>query len=194
MIGSAYFENELSLIKNEAIRNDVKDILDTSIFYLNFSKPASSTGHHHPQFANTKNGLIKHTRAVVNIALTLLDSRPDLSDLYRDHIIAACILHDMCKYEKGNKYTVSNHAEIMAEVFNEESKLDIEDKVIITKLIRYHQGYFDQENDINKYIKYVYNNGNCQKLGDACLIVHYADMITSRKWFGTKNVFFENND
>lgn len=192
MLGSSYFENEISLINNEKIRLDICEILDSQVCKLNFSKPSSSTMKYHPQFANSKNGLVKHTRAVVKLALTLLDSRPDIAEKYRDHIIAACILHDMCKYEYGNKFTVINHAEVMSELFKETSKLPQEDRDIIVKLIRYHQGYFDQENDITSYIKYIYNNG--QSLGEACLIVHYADMIASRKWYSTKNVFVEIDD
>lgn len=56
------FKKELSLIKNENIRNFVKEFLNTVPDYF-FTVAASSTGKYHPNYALGEGGLVRHTKA-----------------------------------------------------------------------------------------------------------------------------------
>ena len=110
------FKVELSKISSEEIRNHVRNLLQES-HDLNFTKPSSSTGKYHPEHDNGEKGLIRHTKAVVRFAQELMRSRP-LYDNSRvaDLVYAACILHDMDKYnDEYPEHTNPNHPFSMME-------------------------------------------------------------------------------
>ena len=69
----SYFNKEYSYIKDEKKRDDLKYLVSELPDYF-FEIPASSTGKYHPEFAGTKNGLVKHTKVAVRIAKELLDN------------------------------------------------------------------------------------------------------------------------
>ena len=119
----SYFDKEYYYIKNDKKREDLKYLVSELPDYF-FEIPASSTGKYHPEFASTKNGLVKHTKVAVRIAKELLDN-PGLNnfkDNEKDIIIMALTLHDGLK--KGNpeeKYTKVDHP-LLASSFIRERK------------------------------------------------------------------------
>ena len=64
------FEKELAYIKNSIFKADICYLIDGLPEYF-FEIPASSTGKYHPEFASSKNGLVKHTKVSVRFAYEL---------------------------------------------------------------------------------------------------------------------------
>lgn len=100
------FATELGFITDTGIR----EVTETAICYISpyfFEVAASSTGHHHPIYGQGRRGLLRHTRAAVNIAQLLREiNYLRLSDYDLDIAIAALILHDSCK--RGVKFEEQN--------------------------------------------------------------------------------------
>ena len=187
--GSTYFKTELSLIKDDLLKQFVTKLLNNDVYEGNFINAASSTGKYHPKFANDKNGLVNHTRAVTKIAFVLCNARPDIDT---DIVLASCILHDMMKYSVDYNYTHMEHANMMYNhimrfyVNTDTDFISIKDKIEdIAVVIKYHMGYF--ESNIDEYLKEINNT----TVRDIILLVHYADMISSRRWYGTDDIYLE---
>jgi len=103
------FSKELAFIKNEELRNYVVTMLDSLPDYF-FTASASSSGKYHPQYALGDGGLVRHTKAAVNI-YNLLSENGVIFDLISDYdcydeqnleeisdvIFASLILHDGLK-------------------------------------------------------------------------------------------------
>lgn len=117
----AMFENEISNIKNSAIRDIVTHMLTVIPDYFYYI-PASSSGRYHPDFALGEGGLVRHVRAAVKIAkdLSILEME-DMNDMEMDIAYAALILHDCYKagdpdgdYDPRFRYmTVTEHPVLM---------------------------------------------------------------------------------
>ena len=130
------FINELSLIKSSTIRQIVAEQLAEAPEYF-FHVPASATGKYHPSYALGEGGLVRHTKAAVQIAEDLFRAGAaewytvyDGGNLYlsppefQDAAYAALILHDTYKLgtndsatdNDGNpKHTAHNHPLIATE-------------------------------------------------------------------------------
>lgn len=91
------FSEELYLIDKENLKDLVQKCLDRAPEYF-YTMPASTTGKYHPEYSLGEGGLVRHTKAAVKIAKSLLDL-----EMYaplaksKDQIIAALILHDSVK-------------------------------------------------------------------------------------------------
>ena len=94
------FEREINLIINEDLRMAVKSYMEEAVPDYFWADGASSSGKYHPQFAQGEGGLVRHTKAVVMFAEELLrmSSYAYMKEEYKDYVIAACIVHDTCKY------------------------------------------------------------------------------------------------
>lgn len=193
-IGSELFTKELNLIKDQMFKDVIIDILDNHIHYDNFLNPSSSTGKHHPKRDIEKYGNTNHTKAVVKLCYVLIQSRLDLNGYYSDVIYAAAILHDMWKYS-GTKHTHKNHADLAYNYINSyKAKKNIAEKSYIGKklnlmneLIKFHMGHWslsDIDNWIGEINKYCGGNNNER---DSILLLHYADLIASRKFYDVEN-------
>ena len=104
-----YFDKEISYIKDEDKREDIKTLINLLPDYF-FLIPASSSGKYHPKFASTNSGLVKHTKVAVRIAYDLFETVNNFSDNDKDLIIMALIMHDGLK--KGlveEEYTRHDH-------------------------------------------------------------------------------------
>lgn len=183
---SKFFETELKLITNEELRAKVKEILNKDVDQDFFIKSASSTSKYHPKFALGDQGLVRHTRALVKILTAFQTSRPDLN---WDDIYAAAILHDCCKYTSGEKYTNTNHAMIAHNLILKISstcsgmlKMKLQH---IADLIKWHMGRFDFDGNI-ELLK--------SNIREDAWILHYADMLCSRKWYGSKDLYVHENE
>lgn len=178
-----YFNKEYSYIKDVRKREDLKYLVSELPDYF-FEIPASSTGKYHPEFASSKNGLVKHTKVAVRIAKELLDN-PGLNnfkDNEKDIIIMALVLHDGLK--KGineEKYTRVDHPLLSAEfVKKHKDKLSLtsEELDLITRVISSHMGIWNKDFNDNEVLpvpKDKYER-----------FVHMCDYLSSKKFINTE--------
>lgn len=96
------FENELSLIENNLIREVVeKTLLNVPDYF--FFVPASSSGKYHPKSSLGMHGLVRHTKAVFYISEELLNHPLiGMSSYIKDIARGAIILHDTAKQGTSN--------------------------------------------------------------------------------------------
>lgn len=179
----SYFDKEYYYIKDDKKREDLKYLVSELPDYF-FEIPASSTGKYHPEFASTKNGLVKHTKVAVRIAKELLDN-PGLNnfkDNEKDIIIMALTLHDGLK--KGNpeeKYTKVDHP-LLASSFIRERKdklsLNNEELDLLTRIISSHMGIWNKDFNDNEVLpipKDKYER-----------FVHMCDYLSSKKFINVE--------
>lgn len=67
------FNTELNYIKNDRIRSSMEVLISKIPDYF-YKEAASSTGKYHPAFSQGEGGLLRHTKAAVKIANTLLNN------------------------------------------------------------------------------------------------------------------------
>jgi hypothetical protein len=138
------FGEEINLIEDSIIKNlVVKALMNTPQAF--YEEGASSTGKYHPAYAQGKGGLVRHEKAAVYFAknLTSLEMY-ELSQIQKDKIYAALILHDTCKrgltWDKS--YTVHDHPLLVRELLPIE-EMDIYEEMYweeINELISTHMG------------------------------------------------------
>jgi len=157
----------LRWIKDERVKSWCQGKVEMLPAYF-WKVPASSTGKHHPRFAQGEGGLVGHTRGCVWFALQLFEVL-DLDDLEQDIILAALILHDGFKYGggKGQEFTVDDHGELAASIFaaGEEDLVKNGVRHMILDCIEKHMGKWGKrlpETELEK-------------------IVHLCDYLASRK-------------
>lgn len=179
----SYFDKEYYYIKDDKKREDLKYLVSELPDYF-FEIPASSTGKYHPEFASTKNGLVKHTKVAIRIAKELLDN-PGLNnfkDNEKDIIIMALTLHDGLK--KGNpeeKYTRVDHPLLSASFIRErKDKLSLNDEELdlLTRIISSHMGIWNKDFNDNEVLpipKDKYER-----------FVHMCDYLSSKKFINVE--------
>lgn len=129
---SKMFENELNYICNDTLRSIVADTLDASpecIVHI----PASSSGRYHPVYSLGEGGLMRHVKAAVGIAHSMIETNifkgialpanindKEIIETYKDSAYAAIILHDCCKPDDTEKHgTRFDHPLLAAKLFKE---------------------------------------------------------------------------
>ena len=126
-----HFEKELGYIRNDMLRNIVADTLNASPECITHI-PASSSGRYHPNYSLGEGGLMRHVKAAVGIAHSMIEtdifkgvalsanaSREDV-DIYADVAYAALILHDCVKPDDTEKHgTRFDHPLLAAKLFKE---------------------------------------------------------------------------
>lgn len=134
--------------------------------------PASSTGKHHPSFAQGEGGLVRHTLAALEVANHLLSAYPQTEE-NQDNIIIALILHDTIKRgcpDTGR--TVEEHPSLPREYYkNLTAMIGEEEYTRIMDLIETHMG-----------IWYIPPKPEHSRISPA-EIVHLADFIASKTLF-----------
>ncbi len=165
-------------IKDVELREYITDLLNKIPAYF-WEVPASSTGKYHPAYALGKGGLVRHTRAAVQIALELFENKTvcNFNDLEKDIIIAALILHDTVKHGiPGGRYTVSNHGMLVEVVagYDVDSEKENETLATLFKAIRAHMGQWNHDYRSGKKVAPV-------PLTDLEKFVHLCDYLASRK-------------
>ena len=114
-----------------------------------FEVPASSTGKYHPEYALGEGGLLRHTKAAVGIAATLLQTETfgnHYNQGQKDAILCALILHDGAKSGiPKQKYTIKNHpraitAHLEKNVDAGDCSLTTDQRQAIYGLIESHMG------------------------------------------------------
>ena len=177
MLKSNIFKDELNLIQSENLRESVRDFLDTKVPEYFWEVASSSTGKYHPWYSLGYGGLIRHTKAAVKIADSLLVLE-QYSDLPHDEIIAALILHDTFKHGVDNitGYTVFDHPLIAAAQFSNftvNSDSLINSRAIIYSLISSHMGQWNEQESIRLP----------KPVSESQRFVHLCDYLASRKFF-----------
>lgn len=116
-----HFKNEILMIKDDTLRNMVYGYMADATPDYFWTDGASSSGKYHPQFSQGEGGLVRHTKAVVMFADELLrmSSYAYMREIYKDYVIAACIIHDTAKYGMVDfdKSEYANHAKNAALAF-----------------------------------------------------------------------------
>lgn len=174
------FEKELNYIQDSKIRKVVEQVLGELPEYF-FSVPASSTGKYHPKMSLGEGGLVRHTKAAVQIAMDLikLEMFKPLSS-YFDYLIGCLILHDGLKH--GNpeeQYTRADHPVLMSEFIK---SFEVDGDVVKTHIlgtlaggILTHMGQWNSDYKTKQIImpKPVTKFQN---------MVHLCDYLASRKY------------
>lgn len=161
------FKEQLSLIQDPDKKRVVENVLRT-VSMENVEGAASSSGKYHPQFAQGKKGLSRHTKAVISFAADICEAFPELN---KDTMIIAALMHDMCKYKEGAKHTNKEHAQTISNLLKKEG-LDDESRMTLT-----HMGRWDKD------------VGAPSKFDEKML--HLADYLASRTWI---DIDFDEND
>lgn len=177
------FTKELEYIENEDLRYFVTQCLIQAPKYF-YRVPASSSGKYHPKQDLGEGGLVRHTKAVVQVAMDLIRCEQFLSSKEsKDEIISACILHDVIKngFEDSGKTDIEHP--LLACEFIEKIFLSNEDydkiwtkKNLIQCYIKSHMGIWNKDKKGNEILPLIGEYNDCG------LLVHLADYIASRKY------------
>lgn len=96
----AYFAPEIAKISDKELQEALTIFLTEEVPEYFWTTPASSSGRFHPAISLGEGGLIRHTKAVTQIAIELAefysDGKPHPS--FTNTVIVASILHDSFKY------------------------------------------------------------------------------------------------
>ena len=181
-----YLINEIHYIKNFHLQSLVASYLKEYVPDYFWEIGASSTGKYHPSFSQGKGGLVRHTKAVVAFANELLRMSPycNLTPDEQDSIIAACIIHDTCKYgiEDYTKSEYKNHADNASKLFadyynNYKESYEVSADIIsiICHAVLTHMGHWAEREEERP-----------STIIDQC--VHEADYIASRNFINIPNI------
>lgn len=174
------FEVEIGYIKNPRYKESIKTLIELLPDYF-FSVPAASTGKYHPGYAQNDGGLVRHTKAAVKIAHSLLDNPVTGSKFTSDEkelMMMALIMHDGLKsgLEK-EKYTKVEHPLLVSNYIKEnKDKLTLTENEILamTNMIESHMGAWNKDFNGNEVLPVPVNK--YQKF------VHMCDYLASRKF------------
>jgi len=134
--------SQLSEIKDEEIRNFVKNVLDNAPEGF-WTTPCSGTGRYHPPENQGDAGLIRHLIKCIVTAKDLCRYF-NLSPLETDIVLAGTILHDIKKNgEPWKTSTDYKHGKIGADYLSQFQLREPEKKEIMN-CVRYHMGRFAQ--------------------------------------------------
>lgn len=183
-----FFKNELSLIKDENLREIVSGYMMERTPDYFWTVGASASGKYHPQFSQGEGGLVRHTKAVVLFAVELLkmNTYAYMREEYKDYVIAACIVHDTIKYGMDNeidKDEYRNHAQNAAAAFKQwcEMIYDYTPSEILLNAIISHMGQWSTDKNDRPFSPV-----------DRC--VHMADYMASRSFIDVPCVVNEYNE
>lgn len=176
------FEKELNYIENEELKRFIIDCLEKAPEYF-YRVPASSSGKYHPKQDLGEGGLIRHTKAVVQVAMDLIRCEQFYgSKESKDEIISACLLHDVIKNGfEDSGHTLTEHpllsSKFIQEVYDGGNYHSVwTSKNGIQAMITTHMGIWNKDKEGNVVLPLIgdYN--------DTGLLVHLADYIASRKY------------
>ena len=166
-------DSDLACLLNDFMRNSVP------AYY--WTTGASASGKYHPAFAKGEGGLVRHTVAVIKLALELygVECMNDGSEGFtKDDVITAAMIHDTFKYGMENTITANgklqfkHHGEIAASAFRLAGLMaDYVVNPAILRAVECHMGQWTP------------TEGN-RNPGESQLarIIHVADYIASRNF------------
>lgn len=173
-----YFKEELLLIRNEYIKKFLEYCIDNLPDYF-FHVAASSSGKYHPEYALGDGGLLRHTKAAVQIANELLKlDMFQFSAEEQDLILTALVLHDGQKQGNREGNTVFDHPVLAANFVkqcNIETNLLSDDEMkLLYDMIAAHMGQWNTA----RYSKVVLPTPKTKHQK----FVHLCDYLASRKF------------
>lgn len=142
---SKYFTKEIEYIKNPILREIVVQTLNKSPECI-VKIPASSSGRYHPKYSLGKGGLMRHIKAAVGIAHSMIDTEifdeliknmdatatPEQIQMFADVAYSALILHDCCKPDNTPKHgTRFDHPLKAAALFTNTAKEYIDENKLL---------------------------------------------------------------
>ncbi len=177
---------ELNLIGGSEEQNDIND--DIKHFTLDvllkipdywWVVPASSSGLYHPSFSCETNGLVKHTKATIQIALTLFEVNVfDFTQRDRGIILASLILHDTFKSGLEYGQTKFDHPKMITDFIEENSKImekiPKEDFDKLKSAINCHMGKWNTKKNSKLELPLPKTKMD--------YFVHICDLLSSRKY------------
>lgn len=184
------FNTELNYIKNDRIRSSLEGLISKIPDYF-YKEAASSTGKYHPTFSQGKGGLLRHTKAAVKIANTLLNNETigyKFTKDEKDLIILALIMHDTVK--RGipeERYTKIDHPLLASKLIKDNKKettLTDEEVNLVCSMIETHMGQWNTDfngNEVLQKPKTKYQR-----------FVHMCDYLAAQKFININ--FDENNE
>ena len=185
-----YFKVELNYIKDKRIQDACKYMINLLPDYF-FEIPASSTGKYHPEFASSKNGLVKHTKVAVRFAYELFNIEninSKYTSVEKDLIIMALLIHDGLKSGIVKEtYTKFDHPILNANlVIDNKKHLNLTEEEIdkLTCMLKCHMGGWNTNNYSDVVLPKPRN-----KLEN---FVHMCDFLASKKFLNIE--FDENNN
>lgn len=163
-----------NLFLGDCVRAFMKNVIDQKFWEY----PASSSGKYHPEYSLGIGGLVRHTVAAVTIAIDLLEISKLTSEMERDCVIAAIIMHDSCKQGlTSSGHTVFDHPVIAANAWREHASnykyLDADYVETIAGCIASHMGKWNTSN--YSKVELPKPTTRIQKF------VHICDYLASRK-------------
>lgn len=173
------FKTELDLISSPQVKSVAEGLIQRLPEYF-FKISASSTGKYHPKYATGEGGLVRHTKAAVKIANSLLGLEQNAAlNESRDIIILALIIHDGLKHgENGGTFSVFDHALICAEWIKKQSdlmsQLTQEQQEMLYKAVASHMGQWTTDKNGKEILP--------KPASDIDKFVHICDYLASRKW------------
>lgn len=194
---SELFEKEIALIKNSHIKEIVRRTLDLAPEAIQ-TVAASSSGKYHPSYALGEGGLVRHIKAAVCIAKSLMetDIYTKFFKSYRisremndDATYAALILHDCCKPDDTPEHnTRFNHPILASELLH--SVADKYVKELNIAVSQKHEIKWQIERIANAIASHM-GQWNTSKYSDIILptpntnlewFVHTCDYLASRRF------------
>lgn len=170
------FEREIGLIKDEKLKEAVRSYMTDCVADWFYEVGASASGKFHPKFSQGIGGLVRHTKAVVMFAEELLkmSSYAYMKDIYKDYVIAACIIHDTAKYGftgEMDKTVYKDHAENAAKLFESWclTECDYVPSELMLNAVKAHMGQWSTNREDKPFTSI-----------DRC--VHMADYMASRSF------------
>ena len=182
---------EVDNLHNDFIKEGVKKILMSCDDY-NAIGPASTSGKYHPAHDLGDGGLVRHTKTVCKILRRLMECVPNYDDhLEWDIQYSAAILHDFCKFTKEDgklpsdtkRHSNEDHPRLMANMIREYS--DDESFKKMAQRVECHMSRWN-------VLKYMEGPDLPLPRGMEDMMVAFADMISSAKWFQAE--FDSNNN
>ena len=196
---SEIFKNEIELIKDRHIKAIVRQTLDAAPKIIQ-TIPASSSGKYHPSYALGEGGLVRHIKAAVYIAKSLMETdiytkffKSGIVSISRemndDATYAALILHDCCKPDDTPEhYTRFNHPILASELL--QSVADKYVKELNIAVSQKHEIKWQIERIANAIASHM-GQFNTSKYSDVILptpdtclewFVHLCDYLASRRF------------
>jgi 23S rRNA maturation-related 3'-5' exoribonuclease YhaM len=176
---------EVDKIRYSEIQKLVKAVLMKCNDY-NATGAASSSGKYHPPQDLGDGGLVRHTKAVARNVERMLQCMPQYdADENWSVPYAAAILHDYCKYtEMNQKNSNENHPVLMSDLIGEtymkdESSYAAGTMTLVSRIQNCVSSHMSRWN------KCWHVNGleMPTPASPEQMILPYADMIGSAKWF-----------
>ena len=171
-------KNEIDLIQDSEIKDFVIESLKIAPEYF-WTVASSTSGKYHPEFALGEGGLIRHVKVVVKLANELVVAYQ--LEKYKDYIIAAAILHDICKngilykngvFNKSEGNVTKSHGVFTRDLLQKVACKDSKKFDNIMRLVSKHMGRWSPDG----YIP--------ETPSEWC--VHIADYVASRKFIDIK--------